>query len=189
LEITATAFADKESVKQVLGSDLGGFIVVVEVRVAPKAGKSLNLVRDDFLLRSDKDGQKSQPFAPSQIAGSGALVVWDAGGGAGGGIMGDNNGPIWGGGPVPMGRPRRMGGDGGSMGNTSETSTQSAVKDGKNSKPDPLLDTLKQKVLPEKETAEPVSGLLYFPLEGKHKLKDLELLYRGSAGKLSIRFR
>jgi hypothetical protein len=43
--------------------------------------------------------------------------------------------------------------------------------------------------MPEKSTAEPVSGLLYFQLEGKHKPKDLELRYSGPAGRISLRFR
>jgi hypothetical protein len=33
-----------------------------------------------------------------------------------------------------------------------------------------------------------VSGYLYFPLDGKHKLKNLAVLYRGSAGKLNLEF-
>ncbi|MEN6533450.1 MAG: hypothetical protein ABFD89_07295, partial [Bryobacteraceae bacterium] len=55
-------------------------------------------------------------------------------------------------------------------------------------KEDPLLATLKARVLKLKETKEPVSGLLYFLMEGKHKTKQLELLYKGPAGKLSVRF-
>ena len=37
-----------------------------------------------------------------------------------------------------------------------------------------------------KETTEPVSGLLYFFLEGKHKLKQLELLYKSPVGRQMI---
>jgi hypothetical protein len=53
----------------------------------------------------------------------------------------------------------------------------------------PLLVALEEKVLADsKETKEPLSGLLYFLMEGKHKVKQLELHYRGPAGKLDIRF-
>ena len=57
------------------------------------------------------------------------------------------------------------------------------------SEENPLLGVLTEKVLPEKEANGPVSGLLYFFLDGKHKPKDLELNYRGAAGKLSLRFK
>ena len=53
----------------------------------------------------------------------------------------------------------------------------------------PLLDTLEDKILPEKQITEPLDGLLYFFLEGKHKAKDIELVYRGPAGRLSLQFK
>ena len=52
----------------------------------------------------------------------------------------------------------------------------------------PLLAVLKKKALPQIETNEPVSGLLYFFLEGKHKLKDLELMYKSPSGRLILDF-
>jgi hypothetical protein len=51
-----------------------------------------------------------------------------------------------------------------------------------------MLDVLKQKVLPEKVTEAPVSGLLYFPME-KQKVKDLELWYKTPEGKLVLQFK
>ncbi len=96
--------------------------------------------------------------------------------------MGDSAGPIWGGVPGSGTRPRRMGGDGGGVGNSgavSETKATVSV-DGKE-KENPLLEILKAKILPERETNEPVNGLLYFLFEGKHKLKDLELMYKNPA--------
>jgi hypothetical protein len=54
---------------------------------------------------------------------------------------------------------------------------------------DPLLSLLKDRVLPEKETNDAVTGLLYFLLEGKHKMKHLELMYKTPAGnKLMLDF-
>ena len=59
----------------------------------------------------------------------------------------------------------------------------------KSDKVNPLLAVLKEKVLPEKEVTEPVSGLLYFQIEGKLKPKDLELYYKTQSSKLALRFR
>ncbi|MBI3209904.1 MAG: hypothetical protein HYZ37_13540 [Candidatus Solibacter usitatus] len=187
VSIQATAYVDKEDIKRIVGADLGPNIVVVEVEVSPKSGKELKVLGDDFLLRSYKDGQKSGPFSPSQIAGKGGLKLTSVRG-ATGGMMGDSNGPVWGG-IAGMGMPRRMPGNGGGIGNASDPSTIEATeKDDKKEKDDPLLQVLKAKSLPEKDTAAPVKGLLYFPLEGKHKGKDLGLTYTGPAGKLILEF-
>jgi hypothetical protein len=53
---------------------------------------------------------------------------------------------------------------------------------------DRLLQALKAKQLPTKESVDPVEGFLYFPLDGKHKLKNLAVLYRGPAGRLDLEF-
>jgi hypothetical protein len=187
VEIAATVYSDKAAVRALLGSEVEG-ISVVQLRVTPRGEQPLAVSPDDFLLRSDKDGQRSQPFAPSQIAGSATLVV--ASGSMGrGAIMGQESGPVWGGTPGTGGRPRRMGGDGGAAGNVSDERVQTTIDAGEKTKENPLLQTLKERMLPAGQSAEPVSGLLYFPLEGKHKPKDLELVYRGPAGKLSVRFK
>jgi hypothetical protein len=189
LGITATLYHDKEAVREVVGSDLGGFFIVVRVELAPKGGQPLNVLLDDFLLRSHSDGQKSGPFTPSQIAGRGALVVGRTlyGGGL---AAGDPTGPVWGGIPGTGQMPQQLPGQGGGIGNAAgveeaTVTAQSGAKDKEN----PVLAVLKQKVLPEKETSEPLAGLLYFSLEGKQKPKDLELQYNGPAGKLSLQFR
>ena len=101
--------------------------------------------------------------------------------------MGDNRGPVWGG--YPGGRPGRLGGDGGAIGNTANTTAQSSAHSGSKDAEDPLLATLKAKVLPETSASKPVSGLLYFLMEGKHKTKQLEVIYKGPAGRLSLRFK
>lgn len=165
LEITATPIADREAVQQALGSDLGGHYILIEVRLEPKEGQKVAIHLDDFLLRTDKDGSRTTPFVASQIAGTGALVVTEVGGKS----NGIGLGPI--------------------MGRTSDVSeNQAKVHSGVNEKPNPLLDVLKAKILPEKETEAPVSGLLYFPME-KQKVKDLELIYTTPLGKLSLRFK
>jgi hypothetical protein len=52
-----------------------------------------------------------------------------------------------------------------------------------------LIKVLESKMLAEKETKDPVEGLLYFLLEGKNKPKDLGLLYKGPAGHLAMDFK
>lgn len=192
VEITATPILDKEQIRQELGSDLGGSIILVRVRVRPLSEKPFKIDRDDFALISDKDGQRSTPYAPTQIAGSGTLVVSSTG--TRGSMTGQNNGPIWGGVPgIGGGRPQRLPGNNSSAGNSAgPTAIETKVEPGEKSADNtesPLLTALKQKVLPEKEVIEPISGLLYFQIEGKIKPKDLELYYKTPAGRLGLRFR
>jgi len=178
VELTATLYVDKTSIEKLLGSDLGGYYVVIDVRVAPRNEEKFKLFRDDFQLRTDRDGERSKPFAPNQIAGRGALVVtrtYD-----GGGVAAENGGPSIG-----------LGGmGGGGIGNASSSVTNSAKMDSAaKNKDNPLLGLLNEKVLHEGEVTEPVSGLLFFPLEPKQKAKDLELTYSGPGSRLMVRFR
>lgn len=183
LEMTARVFTGKDEVKRILGNDLDGYFTVIEVRLEPKSGAPLPVFREDFLLRSDKDGQRATPFHPSQIAGSAALVVSSRPGGA---VRSESAGPIWG--PPMGGPPVRIGNQGPTIGNSSgESAAESSTsRSGGNAG---LLKILSERELPEKEISASTSGLLYFMLEGKHKTKDLELQYRGPAGKLSLRFK
>ena len=178
VEISAT-FLDKDQMRQELGSDLGGDIAVVRVAVRPVGDKPIRVSLDDFLLVSGKDGQRSEPYAPSQIAGDSALVVTPQG--TRGGVAAGNNGPILGG----------IGIGGVGIGNTASGTegVNSKVEVTRSDKPNPLLAVLKDKVLLEKEITDPVSGLLYFQMVGKVKPKDLELHYKGPAGRLALRFR
>lgn len=187
VEITATVFLKAEEIKAALGAELGKDIVAVEVTVRPKSGKDVALAADDFLLRSYKDGQKSSPYAASQIAGKGGLTLTSVPAG-GGGLMSQGNGPVWGG--VGGGMPQRLPGSGQGIGNapTDPESTEAVEKDTNKEKDDPLLALLKKKALPEGETKETVKGFLYFPLEGKHKGKDLALVYGNGASRIIMEF-
>jgi len=183
--ITATLYSSPEAVKQILGSDLGGHYIVVALQVTPRFGKEVVVSRDDFVLKTDKDGEKTAPFAPSEIAGRGALVISQVASGPQYPVPGSDNGPIWGG-PVAGGvppplRPREIGA--GSQAEGADAKAHSGVTQKEN----PLEKTLKQKELPETKTDQPVSGLLYFPLE-KQKVKDLELRYNPSDDKIVMRF-
>jgi hypothetical protein len=147
----------------------------------PKYGKDILIDRDDFLLRTWKDGDKAQPFAPSQVAGSGALVV---------GTVSDHTGvgsPGWTGatGAIILGGGGTKGGGGMGKGDGEAKPKPAAEKEGP---ANPLKAELEARVLPEGKTKEPVSGLLYFPME-KQKMKDLELTYGGKEDPIVLHFK
>lgn len=193
--IEAVAYIDKAEMKALLGQDPGESIVIVKVTFKPGEGEKINLMRDDFLLRSDRDGQRSRPLEPSQIAGTSVMVVSSKGGTQGTGMSEERRVP-WGvpgipggsptGGP-PMGLP--MPGQSPNVGTaTADTSEAQASIEERAVKTNPLLDALKAKILPEGELEKPVSGLLYFQIEGKLRPKDLELVYRKAPPRISLRF-
>lgn len=184
--ISATLYQGKDAVRGLLGSDLGGYFMVVKVEMTPKGAKPLAIDRDDFLLRSYNDGQKCQPYAPSQIAGRASLAVVPVGGGE---VRTERGGPVFG--APGMGLPQRLPGNQVGVGNinTPPDSIEAKVDDSVSSKDDPLLKLLKAKILPEKRTSEPVSGWLYFSLDGKHKPKDMALQYKTPSGVLTVAFR
>ena len=175
VSLDATVYADPDSVRQAVTDDLGNHYIVVRLKVTPK-GAALPIQLEDFTLRTDKDGEKSHPYVATQIAGQGVLVVSEVASGGGGGHAQQSD-PTYGGMPP----------SGGGFGNaTTQMGAQGKMR--QDEKANPLVKTLAERMLAEKETAEPISGLLYFPME-KQKLKDLELIYTTPAGKLSIRFR
>jgi hypothetical protein len=195
--LTVTLYVDPTAVKEAVGNDLEGHYVVANVKFEPKYGKEVAIDRDDFLLRTDRDGERTRPYAPSQIAGRGALVIAKGSGGGGGG--GIESGPPgypdgypggYPGGYPPMGGPPLMGPGGsvGGGGGGAPSDVQAKVESGAGEKPNPLKKTLEEKILPEKKTTQAVSGLLYFPLE-KQKLKDLELYYGGREDRIRMRFK
>jgi len=176
VSISATLILDREQIKELIGSDLDGHYILVDVTVTPKFGSAVDVRRDNFVLKTDKDGERATPYVPSQIAGKGALVVTEKSATApsGGGQFGS-----------PYDYPAYGGGVGGAP--TMITEAQGKMQNG--AKGDtPLAKTLNEKMLPEKKTEAPVSGLLYFPME-KQKQKDLELWYNTPDGKLILRFR
>jgi hypothetical protein len=188
LVITVTLYIDPPAVKEIIGSDLDGHYIVGDVKVEPKYGKEVTIDRDDFQLRTDKDGEKAKPFAPSQIAGRGALVISQKGGGGAG--MAES-GPGYGM-PGPMGGPPvMMPGNGGSIGSgpgAGESTAEARVVNDPHEKENPLLKTLEQKILKEGKTKQPATGLLYFAME-KQKMKDLELTYGGKENRITLRFK
>lgn len=188
MEILATVHANKSAVKALLGDDINGYVMVVEVTIKPRVEEGVKVDRDDFQLLITDDGQKTKPFAPAQLLGTGGLVIRSQKGPTSG-AMGQNNGPVWGG-PMggPMGLPRSGGGIGTSPGVQIETPTVEAKEDSKE-KANPLKKILEDKELPAKEMKETTTGLLYFPIDGKHKTKNIILMYRGLGGRIDIEFK
>ena len=187
IEFAASAITDPAEVKKLLGADLRAEIVVVEIKVTPRGDEPLLVSPDDFTLLSHKDGQRSTPFSPTQLAGKGVLVISTTARAQGGGYS-QNTGPIIGGIPGTMGRPRQLPGQGGMAGGPTTTATDVGVKADEKAPEDPILKTLREKALVEKTTLDPVSGLLYFLIEGKVKQKDLTLIYKGPAGRVVTPF-
>jgi hypothetical protein len=162
-------------VKEALGDDLGGHYIVAQVKVSPKYTKEITIDRDDFALRTDKDGDRTKPMAPSQIAGGGSLVLTGVQGPGG---LGAERSRGW-----------SIGGMGVGSGNAAPpdpANVTAKVEEGE--KDSPLKKLLEEKVLPEKKVEDPVTGLLYFPMENQ-KLKDLEMVYGPRQNQIRLRFK
>jgi hypothetical protein len=177
VDIVATIILKQDEVTQKLGADAGQGIVLLDVKVIPKTDKPVQVSPDDFILLAHDDGERSKPFEPEELAGQGAMVlshstekVKKTGSSIGmGGMMGG------------------IGGGNSSPGNPTPTVTHTKM-DEKSHGSTTLLEALKAKQLPAKESTDEVAGYLYFPLDGKHKLKNLAVLYRGPAGRLDLEF-
>ena len=171
--LTATLHTDPADIKEMVGSDLGGNFIVAEIKVQPKYGKTVNIQRDDFLLRCFDGNDTSHPFVGSQIADQSSLVV--------GKVM-DGDGK--------RAKPRlTLGGMGGMTGPTTTYDNAPAkVKENDDAKVTQLEKTLDAKILPEKKTDQPVSGLLYFAME-KRKLKDMQLEYGPKDNRIDLHFK
>jgi hypothetical protein len=177
IDLEATISLAPEEVAQKIGADPGKGVVLLQVKVTPKTDKPVQIAPDDFILLAHDDGERSKPYEPAQLAGAGAMVVTNQA------EAKKKKGSM----SPSIGFGGMMGGAGGSPGNSKPVNLNAKMDDkakGNNT----LLEALKAKQLPTKETTDPVEGYLYFPLDGKHKLKNLAVLYRGPAGKLDLEF-
>ena len=182
VEISGTLL-DKDEAAKEFGRDLGEGVIIMRTKVRPMSEKPVRIDYDDFILLDTDTGQRSSPYEASQIAGKGALVV-TPNGVRNAGMGSAPRGPSLSGLGLPIG--------GGGIGNSSTTTRDVKVETetGDNTKPNPLLDALKAKLLPETEVSETTTGLLIFQLEGKKiKPKNLELTYKTQSGRLMMRFK
>ena len=180
LILTVTIYTDAASVKEALGDDLAGHYIVAKVTVAPKYTKEITIDRDDFLLRTDKDGDRTKPMAPNQVAGNGGLVLTQTLGPGGDGAQRSRG---WSLGGIGMG-----GGGMGAGGNGADPNNVKATMEKGSDKENPLKKMLDEKVLPEKKIEEPTTGFLFFPMENQ-KMKDLEIVYGGKENQIRMRFK
>lgn len=178
MDIIATLSMDEDEITQKLGADPGKGVALLEVRVIPKTDKPIQVSGDDFILLAHDDGERSKPFEPAEIAGRGAMVV------AAKEATVKKSSSMMGMGGLMVGG---AGGGNASPGNPKQTAITTKM-DPKSAGNDKLLTALEAKQFPTKESIQPVEGFLYFPLDGKHKLKNMEVLYRGPAGKLNLDF-
>jgi hypothetical protein len=174
LVLNVTLYDDPVLVKDLIGADLGGHYILAEVKIDPKFGKDIVIDRDDFQLRTTKDGEHTTPFSPSQMVASDAVVVAQSKGPSAASPGMVMPGPL----VVRGGLGAAPAGDGDAKG----------PADGAQKKEDPLKKLLEEKVLPEKKTGDPAAGLLYFPME-RQKRKDLELTYGGRENRITLRFK
>jgi hypothetical protein len=172
IDLSGTAILDSKEIEQVVGAPMEPGYVVVRIKVSPRTPDAIRISADDFTLISRKDGEKSPALVASQIAGPADLVLKQGKAQPSTGRMhGISVGGFGGGSTVDPGKV-----------DVSQSDTKKAPDN-------PLMKILESKMLPDKETKEPVEGLLYFLLEGKNKIKDLGLLYTGPAGRLAMDFK
>ena len=177
INVTATLLLAPDDVKHEIGADPGPDVVVLQVRVTPKVDKPVSVSPDDFILLAHDDGERNRPYDPAEIAGKGALVVKEQ--------KQDSVG-------VQPTRSIISGigiGGGSSKKSTTDNSksTPTTMNDGAKGNDD-LLTKLKSKELATQDVQKPEEGLLYFKLTGKHKLKNMAVLYRGPSGPIDMEF-
>ena len=159
IDIAGTAIVDPKEIQQLLDVPLPPGYLVVRIKVSPRTSQVIRISPDDFAIVSRKDGERSAALDPGQIGGPANLALKSK--------------------TTYSASP-----------GVGETTVSVAPADTKQKAPDDRLQKiLESKVLPDTETKEPVEGLLYFLLDGKNKPKDLGLLYKGPAGRLSMDFK
>jgi hypothetical protein len=188
MEVRARLVRDQKEITQLLGNDLDGEFILIEVDLKPLYGAKIELKRDDFLMRSYRNNETSTAQSPYRIAGDSELVLGKGEKVTIGIYSQSTSGIPVGGMPGTGTRPRRVGGDetarGGGIGSqgTPEVSQRNAGEKGD------LLSRLEAFELPLGEVDDIVRGYLYFQLNPKEKPKDLTLNYDGDVGEFQVRF-
>ncbi len=181
LDLSGTVLLTPAEIRDALGgNDLAGpnvdpSVIVVHLKVTPKAAKPPRVGPDDFTLLSRKNGERCPALAPNQVAGGGSVLVLKPAAQQPGGDGTTAGGIVWGG--VTKKKTSSSGQD-----------SAPEVKHG-DSSDSPIVPVLAKYLLPDKEVKTPEEGLLYFSISGKLKPKDLSLIYDGEAGKLVIDFK
>ena len=189
-EISVRLIRDANDLKSLLGTDLERDYVLAEVKVRPLYNSNVILTRDDFMMRSRRNNERSTAMSPEEIAGGSVLVLGSRRIGTGSpGVYSQENDPVIVGGTPGTGtRPRTLGGQGQSFGG-GQAGDQELTVNAEQRETTSLLERLQQHELPIGETREPVRGYLYFQVPAKHKLKHYQFTYDGNVGEFSVGFR
>ena len=75
VEFRARLVRDVNEIQSRLGDDLDREFILVELQVRPLYNSEVILSRDDFLLRSYRNNERSQAQSPDRIAGEAVLVL------------------------------------------------------------------------------------------------------------------
>ncbi len=172
IDLQGTVLIGAPDIREALGgNDLAGpgvdpGIIVVRIKVTPKAPKPPRVGPDDFTLLSRKNGDRSPALTPNQVAGGGSVLVLKPAAEQPRGDGTAAGGPVW-------------------AGATKRKTSSGEPGDS------PIIPVLAKYLLPDQDVKAPEEGLLYFSIENKQKLKpkDLSLIYNGEAGKLVIDFK
>lgn len=184
-EISARVILDKEAQVKAVGSDLNRQYVIVEVKLSPRGGFPVTFTREDFVLQSSRDAEKSTAESPERIAGPSVLVLGSRGETRP--VYSQSADPVYVGGlPGTGGRPRRLGSDD-TYGNASGPAEATVAAS--QAKVTPVLATLQEKEVPLGEVRKPATGYLYFPVDPKQKVKNFWLHYKGAGGTADLHFR
>ncbi len=188
-EISVRLVRDANDLISLLGTDLDRDYVLAEVKVRPLYNSNVILTREDFIMRSRRNNERSTAMSPEEIAGGSVLVMGSKRVGTGSpGVYSQENDPvIIGGTPGTGTRPRTLGGQGQSFGG-GRGGDQELTVNAEQRETTPLLERLQQHELPIGETREPVRGYLYFQVPPKHKLKHYQFTYDGNVGEFSVGF-
>ena len=103
VEFRARLVRDVNEIQSRLGDDLDQEFILVELHVRPLYNSEVILRRDDFLLRSFRNNDRSYAQSPDRIAGEAVLVLNEGGGG--GGVFAGQNETVIGGGFPGQGLP------------------------------------------------------------------------------------
>ncbi len=186
VDFSARLIRDRDHIVSLLGNDLDGDFVLIEMKAVPLYNTVLALERTDFVFRSRADNERSDAQSPDRIAGS-AVLALETKKTSSGGIFAQDRDPLLVGGIPGTGtRPRRLETTpdslGGNSGSTFETSVRADQADSET-----LRDRLEGLELPLSGTDDAV-GYLYFQVSPKSKLKRFELSYDGAHGEFNMKF-
>jgi len=188
MEVRARLVRDRQEITQLLGNDLDGDFILVELNLKPLYGAKIELKRDDFLMRTYRNNDTSTAQSPDRIGGESELVLGEAETVTVGIYTQATSGIPVGGMPGTGTRPRRIGGEETLTGGGTKSAETPEVSQRDTAEAGGLLSRLQSTELPLGVVDDVVHGYLYFQLSPKEKPKHLTLNYDGPGGEFQILF-